>query len=435
MLKCIAGVSSLVALLVIVLIAQPAAARLGFFILSHGRIKTSRVDPIVSPGQLSSHVHNFVGMNGIDANTTTVELLDEASTCSSAPLTDDRSSYWAPQLYRYNSTADTFNPVGLSFVNTYYLMRGTANITAFPRGLKMVAGNAKATGPDTNPQLRGVASFVCLNYVNGSTGGSTLPQTTCPQGLRTQVMFPSCWNGESLYQKDMSHVIYPNGDIGSGDCPASHSIRLPTLFYEYIWDVGNTNNEGNSSWVLANGDAFGYSFHADFFANWNETTLQDAIDDCSGDLFGDIEKCPALARTVDRKAASACRGQSTEPLSAALASLPGCNIVYNGPHAGRGLSPGCDPSKVANMPAGGVLTAKPSSRSTATRSGSTAKLRTTKTSTRSRTTSHKISGSVTLASSRPKTTSTKKLRTKTKKKHKTTSTRRRHHATRLPNSH
>ena len=441
MLSRVASLSLLLALLCTVLTAQTAEARLGFFILSHGRVKTSRVDPIVSPGQLSSHVHNFVGMNGIDADITTPEALDSASTCTSAPLTDDKSSYWAPQLYKYNSTVDTFSPVTLSFVNTYYLVRGNTNVTAFPRGLKMVAGNAKATGPAATEQLRGAVSFVCLNYVNGSSGGPTFPQTACPQGLRTQVMFPSCWNGESLHETDMSHVVYPDYDIGSGPCPKSHSIRLPTLFYEYIWEVGSTNNRGNSSWVLANGDALGYSFHADFFANWNETTLQDAIDNCSGNLFGDIEKCPPLARTVKRQAAAACRGNSTEPLSGQLASLPGCNIVYNGPNAGRGLAPGCDPNKVAVMPAGGVVSGTPPS-STSTSKGDGARVtatprpKTTKTTrhppkktTSTKATSTKKPLSIKQAERRPTTSSSNKHRTKS------TSTRKRRHTTRLPEIH
>lgn len=341
------------------------------WILSHHPIKTSRVDPIVAPGQVSSHVHNFVGMNGISGNTTTVQALNDASTCTTAALTDDKSSYWAPQLYQYNVNG-TFSPVKLGSVNTYYLMRGPTNVTAFPPGLKMVAGNAKATGPAATKQLQDAVSFVCLNYADGSSRSAGFPQQACPQGLRTQIVFPSCWNGASLYETDMSHVVYPTGNFANtGPCPSTHTIRLPTLFYEYIWSVGTTNNQGNSSWVFANGDAQGYSFHADFFANWNQTTLQNAIDQCSGNLFGDIEKCPPLARTVDRKAASACKGVSTEPLTGAFSSLPGCNIVYNGPHAGQGLAPGCDPSKLPIMPAVGVVRAP--AVSTSTQSTSTTK--------------------------------------------------------------
>lgn len=385
-----------------------------FFILSHGRMKTSRVDPIVSPGQASSHVHNFVGMNGINANTTTVDALEQASNCTTAPLTDDKSSYWAPQLYTYNSNG-TFSPVPLAFVNTYYLMRGgKINHTAFPQGLKMIAGDAKATGPAATKVQQDAVSFVCLDYVNGSSQSKTFPQKACPQGLRTQIIFPSCWNGQSLYEKDMSHVVYPKGTSAStGTCPDTHTIRLPTLFYEFIWSVGKTNNVGNSSWVLANGDAFGYSFHADFFANWNVTTLQSAIDECSGSLFNSIEKCPPLARTVDRKAASKCRGESTEPLSGSLSYLPGCNIVYNGPHAGQGLAPGCDPSKVPNMPAGGVASDALTSTSSSivARSSPTASLRVAKANARSKPTPAKP------------------------KQHNSTSTRKRRHATRLPDGH
>lgn len=423
--------SLVLALLCAVMLSQQAVASTAnpvFWILSHGQMKTSRVDPIVSPGQASSHVHNFVGMNGVDANTTTVEALDDASTCTTAPLTDDKSSYWAPQLYQYNKNG-TFSPFPLSFVNTYYLMRGGGQVTAFPKGLQMVAGNAKATGPAATQQLQTAVSFVCLNYESGSSQTNSFPQTICPQGLRTQIVFPSCWNGDSLYEKDMSHVVYPTGNFAdNGPCPSSHNIRLPTLFYEFIWSTGSSNNKGNSSWVLANGDAMGYSFHADFFANWNETTLQDAIDDCTGSLFGDIEKCPPLARTVDRQAAADCKGKSTEPLSGAFKSLPGCNIVYNGPHAGEGLAPGCDPSKLPIMPAAGVQTVSKSSSKTKTKDTATAATISAKkphatTSKKHSTTCKKCT------TKKHHSTSTKKHHSTSTKKHKSTSTHKKHHAT------
>lgn len=440
--------SLVLSLLSVLMLSQQTLASTAnpvFWILSHGQMKTSRVDPIVSPGQASSHVHNFVGMNGIDANTTTVRKLEDASNCTTAPLTDDKSSYWAPQLYLYNANA-TFSPIPLSFVNTYYLMRGNVQITAFPKGLQMVAGNAKATGPAATQQMQGAVSFVCLNYESGSSQTSSFPQTVCPQGLRTQIVFPSCWNGESLYEKDMSHVVYPDGNnADNGPCPSTHNIRLPTLFYEFIWNTGNTNNKGNSSWILANGDAMGYSFHADFFANWNETTLQHAIDQCTGSLFGDIEKCPPLARTVNRKAASACKGDSTEPLSASFTSLPGCNIVYNGPHAGQGLAPGCDPSKLPIMPAVGVQNAPKSKNTTTT---TKAKHTTTTKAKHSTATKSKHSTSkkhketktgkrlvaATVSTKKPHHTTTKKHHTTTKKHH-TTTKKHKHRPTHHAKSH
>lgn len=205
-------------------------------------------------------------------------------------------------------------------------------------------------GPGPTKQDDNIPSYVCLNYKDGSTQTPTFPTGACPQGLRTQVLFPSCWNGKDLVSSDHSHVVYPMGDnADNGDCPSSHPVRLPTLFYEFIWDVSGQTN-ANSTWVFSNGDSIGYSMHADFIAAWNETILQDAIDQCAGNLFNNLESCPPLNLTLNRKASDACTATSTAATSGSLAALPGCNMIWNGPHAGKGLAAGCDPNKVMLKP-------------------------------------------------------------------------------------
>lgn len=322
------------------------------WILAHHKLKQARIDPIVTPGKPSSHVHSLVGANGVSEDTTTADDLVEASNCTTSGLTSDMSAYWAPTLYNYNSNNDTFSPQPLDYVNTYYLMRGNVNITAFPRGLQLLAGNATRRSLGPTKQADNTVSFVCLNYKDGSSQWPTFPPGPCPQGLRTQVVFPSCWNGKDLVSADHSHVVYPLGNnADNGQCPDSHNVRLPTLFYEFVWGVHNTDNSGNSTWVLSNGDAIGYSFHADFIAAWNVTVLQEAIDTCAGNLFNGVENCPPLNATLDRAGARACTAVSTEAVTGSIASLPGCNMVWNGPHAGKGLTPGCDPNKVMLKPA------------------------------------------------------------------------------------
>ncbi|PWZ03577.1 hypothetical protein BCV70DRAFT_142299, partial [Testicularia cyperi] len=352
--------------------AVASIAKPVMWILSQHPLKTARIDPLVSPGRPSSHVHSFVGSDGLQIDTVTVNQLESGSTCTTSGLDDDLSSYWAPQLYSFNAADNTFTPNRLSFVNTYYLMRGgNIQIKAFPKGFKMIAGKATQSAPGPTQQSRDIVSFVCLDYVNGSSQTPTFPQKACPQGLRTQVIFPSCWNGVDLYQTDQSHVVYPLGPHpDNGDCPSTHPIRLPTLFYEFIWAVDGQNNANYSQWVLANGDAVGYSFHADFFAAWNETTLQSAIDQCEGNLFGDLQACPPFRSSLNRKGADACSAVSTEPTSGKLKALPGCNIVFNGPNAGKGLAEGCDPSKLAVTPAGWAPSA-PTTTSTSKSSSST----------------------------------------------------------------
>lgn len=346
------------------------------WILVHHALKTARIDPIISPGTLSSHVHSLVGANGVSSTTTTADQLDSASTCTTSGLLADMSAYWAPTLYSFNANNDTFSPRPLGYVNTYYLMRGNVNITAFPRGLQLLGGNAMRQGPGPTVQADNTASFVCLNYANGSTQHETLPPGPCPQGLRTQIIFPSCWNGLNLTSPNHTHVVYPTGQFAdNGPCPSTHNIRLPTLFYEFVWGVDGQDNTGNSTWVFSNGDAEGYSFHGDFIAAWDEEVLQGAIDECQGNLFNDLEACPPLARTLDRAKSQTCNTTSTEATSGSIAYLPGCNVVWNGPHAGKGLAPGCDPNKVMikppNWPPSNTSTATSSSTTSAATSSST----------------------------------------------------------------
>ncbi|KIS66243.1 uncharacterized protein UMAG_12320 [Mycosarcoma maydis] len=108
--------------------------------------------------------------------------------------------------------------------------------------------------------------------------------------------------------------------------------------------------------------------------------------------------------------------KSTEPLSAALDYLPGCNIIYNGPNSGRGLRPGCDPSKVPVMPWSKIFGKNAISISTKSKMSM---------SSISKTTSSK-SQSTSTTNSKPGTTA---------KKEKLTSTREKRHPTRLTLGH
>lgn len=313
-----------------------------FFILSQSPALTARLDPIRAPHNVSSHAHNFVGANGVSLETGGALDIKEESDCTTSPVQQDLSIYWSPQLYSYDQQQDRFNLVEFSGANIYYLFRGK-DIRAFPTDLRMIAGNASGTEPAKTKQLEAATSFQCLDYKGGSKQSYLIPTTACPDGLRAQVTFPSCWNGKDLDSANhMSHMSYPVGDTpDNGDCPPTHPIRLPTLFYEFFYKTGAETNENNSRWVFAQGDALGYGMHADFIANWNEAVLQRAIDQCTGSLFGDVEKCASLSPSINRNKASDCLGVSTERAKGWVKTLPGCNPIKNGPHKGKGQPANC----------------------------------------------------------------------------------------------
>lgn len=91
-----------------------------------GRLTWERADPLITPGQISPHVHHIVGGNGFGM--TTDYDTQRASDCSSCPITADLSAYWTPNLY-YQAENGTFTSIpaagdgnGLAGgMNVYYL--------------------------------------------------------------------------------------------------------------------------------------------------------------------------------------------------------------------------------------------------------------------------------------------------------------------------
>lgn len=193
----------------------------------------------------------------------------------------------------------------------------------------------------------------------------SLPEGPCPWGLRTQIVFPSCWDGKNLDSKDhQSHVSYPlGGSPDSGDCPKSHPVKFTTLFYEFVWSTEQLRRRTHSGFVLANGDAIGHSFHADFVADWDTQVLQNAIDQCTGNLFGDLKSCAPFVPTLreesnstgkagPKMSSSYCTTKESvkeQVLGKGLKSLPGCNKVQNGRFKGAGKT--CTASKTLTIQA------------------------------------------------------------------------------------
>lgn len=106
--------------------------------------------------------------------------------------------------------------------------------------------------------------FNCLDYSKAAEGSlyrHFLPSkdyidANCPDGIRFELMFPSCWDGKNLDSDDhMSHVAYPDLVI-NGDCPTDFPVRLPGLFYETIWDMAKFSDK-DGIFIMSNGDPYG----------------------------------------------------------------------------------------------------------------------------------------------------------------------------------
>ena len=213
--------------------------------------------------------------------------------------------------------------------NRYYLIRSgltssgqQQKVEAFPPGFQMLAGNSfkrksVLSNPDPTPlgpwpsstqeeRAQRALGFTCLHYAAGhnepSLGRHELPtkefmDANCADGIRLEIFFPSCWNGE-LDSEPLhnSHVVYPDG-VQVGNCPKGFDRRLVSLFYETI--VATEQFKGKpGKFLLANGDPTGYGYHGDFIAAWKGDTLANAIEQCDGQApSGNMRACPLFTMT------------------------------------------------------------------------------------------------------------------------------------------
>ncbi|KAI0765890.1 hypothetical protein BD413DRAFT_637146 [Trametes elegans] len=290
-------------------------------------IAQTRLDSIVNPGALGTHVHAIVGASGFKNTYDPDDLVQ--SKCTTIPVQPDKSNYWSEQMYHQDQQTKKLTPIPTTF-NIYYLVRnGPKNekIHAFPKGLKMLAGDTTRRTYNASNFADQAVSYVCLDY-SGSHGSDPawaerpdFFEHSCPDGMRAQ-----------------SHMAYPIQNYNSGDCPDSHPVHLVSLFYEMLVSVDQFPYWGAGSWVLANGDTTGLGHHGDFQNGWDIDLLQEAIDTCTN-ANGNVMDCPALAAKFDQAAADACVLETSIVnedigLTAPISALPGCNPIYNGKPAG-----------------------------------------------------------------------------------------------------
>ena len=231
----------------------------------------------------------------------------------------------------------------------------------------MIAGNnfnRNSTLPDPDPSPLGpwpnesqekraqrAIGFNCLHYAAGNDEPSLMRHElptkefmdqNCADGIRLELMFPSCWNGEKdSLPLHKSHVAYPDG-VSVGNCPKGYDRRLVTLFYETI--VATDQFKGKpGKFVLANGDPTGYGYHGDFIAAWQGTSLGDALKACDAyDSSGDMRACPVFTLT---KNSASCKIQSPLPASIQKENVRGpINGLANGHSIYYGPAPAPPPA-------------------------------------------------------------------------------------------
>lgn len=342
----------------------------------HDRTALLRLDPIVDPGTASSHGHTIHGGSNFE-ETTTYDML-RASECTSCQFSDDKSAYWTPSLHFVHEGGKTEIVPQIGGMLAYYLLLGE-NIKAFPKDFQMLAGDSRLrnfSGPVPDPPTSSWGledmtqealaqkslGFNCLNYgkqPEGSRYRHFLPDKAymdenCANGIRAEIFFPSCWNGEPTAADHKSHVAYPNL-IDGGKCPEGFETRLPSLFYETIWNTYAFKGKPGQ-FVWSNGDPTGYGYHADFINGWNIDTLQAAVNDCTNPS-GRVEDCVHFASSLQTEAEQGqCKIESVPDIltndncAGPADGLCGNVPVQYGPQYANPLEPGSEGEEPTVIP-------------------------------------------------------------------------------------
>lgn len=152
-----------------------------------------------------------MGSNGFGMSSTYDTL--NASTCTTCTLSVDKSAYWVPSLYYRSQDGSNFTSVpqnGGSLM--YYLFRRDNEhipLVAFPEGFKMLTGSPFYRSDQGTLESRAI-SWACIDYSQSSAATGYIPDKNCPNNLRMQIIFPSCWDGVNLDSANhKSHGIYP----------------------------------------------------------------------------------------------------------------------------------------------------------------------------------------------------------------------------------
>ncbi|ATZ51432.1 hypothetical protein BCIN_07g00710 [Botrytis cinerea B05.10] len=324
-----------------------------------GPLLTARIDPIINPGTVGSHVHTIQGGSAFGMTMGDTTALDD-SNCTSSLVKNDKSNYWTPSLYFVDpKDASNITAVPMFYMNVYYFFEPTTDkITAFQPGHRMVVGNPALRTPPAGggasivdyklgtPQPVQVtcprSNYDVPSYPADSDGlhgvgiqdpqnkgaGVGFPDQECDgvaSPMRLDAHFPSCYNPAAGLTDYKTNMDWPT----DGNCPEGW-IHTPHIFYEVYYNTPLfadqwTPGQGKQPFVLANGDPTGYSFHADFISGWDVETLQQIIDNCDAGDSG-MDKCPGLIGGLnDPQTSCTIKSPINEIVSGSMSILPGSN--------------------------------------------------------------------------------------------------------------
>ncbi|MET8682145.1 DUF1996 domain-containing protein [Streptomyces sp. NPDC004647] len=219
-------------------------ASVGTFTSRCGRNGNKHFNPdnvIVAPGVSNGahHMHDYVGNLDTSAFSTDDSLAAAGTTCTNG----DRSTHYWPVLRLRNGQreADANAPGGgqdgnvgriLQPASVSLTFKGSpaAKVTAMPRFLRIITGDAKAF---TNGLTNANASWSCTGFENRQLKDKF---PICPQGSKVvrTFNFQSCWDGSNTDSANhRTHVAFARSD---GSC-ASGFKAVPKLVQRITYNV------------------------------------------------------------------------------------------------------------------------------------------------------------------------------------------------------
>ena len=195
---------------------------------------------IVAPGVTNGahHLHDYVGNLTASGASTDESLAASGTTCQDK---GDLSTYYWPVLRDITKVknqqrfpgelAEDLN-VGTPLepkVTITYAGNPTSKVTAMPRFLRILTGDAKAF---TNGGANARVKFTCSGFTNRITDKYPL----CPNGRGvTRISeFPSCWDGKNTDSANhRTHIVFPDQN---GAC-AQGTVAVPALTITTVYNV------------------------------------------------------------------------------------------------------------------------------------------------------------------------------------------------------
>ena len=279
------------------LVAPPANA----LMKAHCKPQTGfgHFDPIIraneTPDAATQHHHTFFANEKLTtlANPNAAkynELVGAATTCQNI---DDSAAYWIPTLqFRSNG-----QPVPIRAMIAYYRSfdhKTTGAAEAVPADMRIVAGNAKATSPQSTKRV----NWSCNQNSSRRGPYADAVEANCAAAtgtvyLTAHVDFPTCWDGKmndhsvagntADYSDGggvVNHLAFANGSL----CPAGFPRKLPELRQTISWKYQGNGKDIKLSSDQAS-DPAGRTLHADFWNTWVQTG------GAHGGMVGMVQKC------------------------------------------------------------------------------------------------------------------------------------------------